>query len=242
MFFMGGSNLNFNVTGNVVINDAVDDDSPLGLPGGSYTAGAGNGATINLTGSGLLSMAGSSTSSIGFAVGNGATLGGTGTVGDVTLDASTGGSIGPGDSPGTLHAHSLTWRGGASPAGTGLKFQLGTSGNTANSDLMEMGTFLHKDTSTGSSFVFHFGDGTGAPTPGADYVLMSFATTTFSAGDFAYNYTGSLPGVTGTFSIGANPLATPVGGKGPVLNVPPNALMFHVNSTTPVRLQSFEVD
>jgi len=238
LFFMSGSIVNFNVAGNVVIDDAVDDDSPLALPGGSYTAGSGAGNTINLGGNGTLTMNGNG--SVGVVVANG-TLGGGGTVGDVELDAAADGYIAPGNSPGTLHAHRLRWKGGTSPTGGGIKFQLGSSSNPGNSDLMQMGTSLDKDTSTGSTYVFHFGDGTGTPTPGADYVLMSFATTTFSASDFSSNYSGALSNVTGTFSIGPNPAAAPVHGKAPAA-LPPNALMFHVNNPTPVRLQSFEVD
>ena len=121
-----------------------------------------------------------------------------------------------------------------------------SSSTPANSDAMQMATSLDKDTGAGSNtnFVFHFSDSggaNGAPTPGATYVLMSFATTTFSASDFSTSYTGGVSGFGGTFSIGPNPLAAPVNGKIQA-GVPPNALMFHVNSPTPVRLQSFEVD
>ena len=258
MFLMSSSNATFDITNTVTFADTVADDSASSLPGGTYTAGNGAGPTIAKNNTGTLifpagsNFAGSVTINGGLLRidgGGGAIdivsgdLGGTGTVGDVTLEtgdpagAPPNGSIAPGDSPGTLHAHSLTWKGAASPAHTGIKFQMGA--NQAGSDLMQMATTMNGNTTNGSNFNFHFSDGTGAPTPGTDYVLANFTTTNIALGNFHYDYTGAGGSVTGTFSI-VPATYRPNGGKAPAING--NALMFHVNSGTPVRLQSFDVD
>jgi hypothetical protein len=241
MFLMSGATVNFTVNGTVIVNDSVADDSASSLPGPGYTPGTGNGATINLDGNGILSLQGNDP--VAFVV-NAGTLGGTGTVGDITLNAGlNGGSIGPGDSPGTLKAKKLHWNGGSAANHTGIKFQLGNSASSNNSDLMQMSASLEKG--SGSVYVFHFGDGTGTPTPGATYTLMTFASTTFNtnASEFSFDYSGA-GAVTGSFSManvpgGPRPTRMPLDPKAPL---PPNALQFHVNNTTPVRLQSFEVD
>jgi autotransporter-associated beta strand protein len=255
IFLMSGSTTTFDVTNTMTISDDIADDSATSLPGGTYSAGNGNGAAITKTGTGLLVLSGTNTFTGGTTVMdgtvqvdgaieavtiNGGTLGGVGNVGDVQLNTgATGGSIGPGDSPGTLHLHSLKWKGAGASTHSGVKFQLGDSSSAGNSDLMQMAGALTKDTSGGSFYNFHFSDGTGAPTPGATYTLATFSTmSNFSPTDFHFDYTGAMGTLTGTFSMVNNDPATI---KPPNL-VPPNALMFHVTSGTPVRLQSFEVE
>jgi len=258
MFLMTGANTTFDVTGTMTIADAIADDSAVSLPGGSYTPGDGNGASITKAGTGTLVLTGANTFSGGTTINdgtvqvdgsvqavtiNGGTLGGVGDVGDVTLNtgagttSADGGSIGPGDSPGTLHAHSLKWKGAASPGHTGVKFQLGS--NQGGSDLMQMATTMTQAPASGPNFNFHFSDGTGAPTPGTDYVLANFTTTDIPLSGFKFSYTGAGGSITGTFSF-VPATYRPNGGKAPAING--NALMFHVNGGTPVRLQSFEVD
>jgi hypothetical protein len=259
MFMQSGSNTTFDITNTVTFGDAVADDSFGSLPGGTYTAGSGAGPTITKNSTGTLifpagsNFAGSVTINGGLLQvdGGGGTidilsgdLGGTGTVGDITLETgdpagvAPNGSIAPGDSPGTLNAHSLLWKGAASPSHTGIKFQMGT--NQAGSDLMQMATTMNGNTTNGNNFNFHFTDAAGPPTPGADYVLATFGTTDINVLNFHYTYTGTGGSITGTFSIGSNPLLAPVNGKAPTIGA--NALMFHVNNGTPVRLQSFDVD
>lgn len=153
-------------------------------------------------------------------VNNGGTLGGTGTVQGVTLNS--GGSIAPGDSPGVLHATSLTWNGDSA-----MKFELGATNSTADSDLLQLSGTLTKGSA--GTFTFQFSDGNGAPALNTTYTLITFAgPTNFAVGDFSYDYTGANPSLVGVFAI-----ADLGGGQ--------QALQFTA-TTTPVRLQSFEVD
>ncbi len=74
------------------------------------------------------------------------------------------------------------------------------------------------------AFEFRFGDGATPPSPGTTYTLVTFASQSgFSASDFTYVYTGSADALIGEFRLDAD------------------ALRFTVIST-PVELQSFEVD
>jgi hypothetical protein len=152
---------------------------------------------------------------IGDAVITGGILGGTGTVGNITLNAS--GFIAPGDSPGTLHGTSLAWNGGSA-----FNFQLGATNSTTDSDLLALSGALTKGSA--GTFAFHFSDGNGAPALGTTYTLITFASSSgFSASDFSFDYSGANAGLAGSF----------------VLN--PTNLEFTATAL-PVRLQSFTVE
>ncbi len=234
LFLMSGATTTFDIAGTYTISDSIADDSPTSLPGGSYTAGAGAGASITKQGAGTLILSGNSTyaggslvnagtlqvdGSIGDATVAGGTLGGTGSVGNIALNS---GAIAPGDSPGTLNGTSLTWNGGSA-----FNFELGATSSTGDSDLLALSGALTKG--SGSGFVFHFSDGNGAPTLNTVYTLITFTgPTNFIAGDFSYDYSGSDPSLVGTFAI--------------VDIAPPLQALQFTATTTPVRLQSFEVD
>ena len=146
---------------------------------------------------------------------NGGILGGTGTVGNITLNSS--GAIAPGDSPGTLNGASLTWNGGGA-----FDFQLGATNSTTDTDLLALTGNLGKGGA--GTWVFHFSDGNGKPTLGTTYTLITFGSNDgFSAGDFSYDYTGADPSLVGSFAVTANSVT-------------------FTTTATPVTLQSFEVD
>ncbi len=143
-------------------------------------------------------------------------LGGNGTIaGDVVLAPS--GTVAPGavGTVGELDGNAFTWQAGGS-----LAFQLGA--NNATSDhLVFAGSLARQGAGT---YRFDFSDGATPPTPGTTYTLITFANQSgFSPADFSYAYSGSLSALIGQFQLSAT------------------ALTFTVIST-PVELQSFEVD
>jgi hypothetical protein len=115
-------------------------------------------------------------------------LGGTGTVGAITLNS---GSLAPGNSIGTLSGSSFTWNNGGS-----LVFEL--SGLTSSDRLSLSGAFTK---GTGTGFTFDFG---GGGLDGGTYTLTSFGGTTFSQSDFVATNLGS--GLVGLFVLGATDL------------------------------------
>jgi len=153
-------------------------------------------------------------------VNTGGTLGGTGTITN-PVTVNSGGTIAPGDSPGTLNAASLTLNGDVAFA-----FQLGATTNPGDSDLLALSGALTKGTA--GTVTFHFSDGVGAPTLNTTYTLITFTQpTSFSVSDFAYDYVGANPALVGTFALVGS-------GNAQSLQFTP--------ITTPVRLQSFEVE
>lgn len=126
------------------------------------------------------------------AINDGGTLGGSGSVTSITLEA--GGSISPGNSAGhieSLAATSLIWNGGS-----GMKFELSPVGN--GSDQLQIASAFVKG--TGSGFTFDF---LGGGFDGATYSLVTFGSTIgFSAADFQFTNLGA--GLTGTFAMEPN--------------------------------------
>ncbi len=157
----------------------------------SYT-----GATV--VNAGTLLVAGSANSSAA-TVNSGGSLGGTGSVGSVTVNA--GGAIKPGSGGiGTLSTNNgnLVWNGETSGTFGQMKFELSNVGNT--SDVIALGVGM-LDKNTGSVFSFDF-QGTGLFN--TTYTLITFGSTDFLASDFSYTNLGS--GLTGTFAVNAGSL------------------------------------
>jgi hypothetical protein len=120
-----------------------------------------------------------------------------------------------------LNIASLTLNGNVAFA-----FQLGAAANPGDSDLLALTGALTKGAA--GTVTFHFSDGVGAPTLNTTYTLITFTQpTNFSVGDFAYDYAGANPTLAGTFALV---------GSGST-----QSLQF-TPITTPVRLQSFEVE
>ena len=205
LFLVSGASTTFDIAARYEIDDSIGDDSPASLPGGSYTAGNGVGATLVKQGPGTLVLAGANTYGGGTTV-NGGVLHVDGNIGDATInDAGTlagnggvghvvlndGGFIAPGGSPGTLSATDLKWYGGGA-----IDFMLGKEG--ASSDLLSLGAALVKGDNTG--FAFHFTQGSFAPTAGS-YTLIEFGSTTFDVSDFTFDFAPPLTALEGTFSI-----------------------------------------
>lgn len=185
------------IAGAILNNSGTNLTSLTKQGSGTWTLSGSNpytGAT-SITGGKLLvdgALTGSATT-----VDSGGTLGGTGTLLGITLN--TGGAIEAGTTTNDLAATSLSWKGEASNAFSQMKFELGSTANlgaAAESDKLTLSGAFTKDTSTGSVFQFDF-LGTGAT--GNTYMLASFGSTTFTAGDFSY--TGLASGLTGTFSV-----------------------------------------
>ncbi len=123
---------------------------------------------------------------------NGGTLGGLGTVGDITLES--GAKLAPGtDAPpftrGTLTGTSLFWNGGST-----LRFELSATDNT--SDKLSLGTgVLTKG--AGNGFAFDF---LGSGLAGQTYVLLTFGSHgAFTEPDFSFSNLAS--GLTGSFHL-----------------------------------------
>ncbi|HSC12596.1 MAG TPA: hypothetical protein VLC97_16605 [Rhodanobacteraceae bacterium] len=210
------------------IADDITDQSASGDP---RTRGLTKNGAGTLTLSGTNTYGGSTTVNAGtlivdgsivtpVTVNSGATLGGTGTITNaVTVNSA--GMIAPGDSPGTLNAGSLTLNGDVAFA-----FQLGATASASDTDLLALSGALTKGTP--GTVTFHFTDGNGAPTLDTTYTLITFTEpTNFSVSDFLFDYAGANPTLVGTFALA---------GTGSALS-----LQF-TPITTPVRLQSFDVE
>jgi autotransporter-associated beta strand protein len=182
-YFLGGKILT--VGGNnlsTVVSGPIQDLGHFGGNGGALTkTGSGK---LSLTGintytgattisQGILSVDGSITASSGVTIQSGGALGGSGTVPAITLQS--GGTIAPGDSPGTLHGASLIWNGGGA-----MSFELATP---SNSDQIALTGAL----SMGTSGVFPFTFIDEGIQINQTYNLISFSSTSFlSAADFTY--------------------------------------------------------
>lgn len=143
---------------------------------------------------GELALNGSFNSASSVTVESGARLTGTGTAGLITLYE--GAELAPGASPGTLFAEGLTWESGAT-----LAFELGDASSPGNSDLLVLNGDLDAGLGEGP-FLFEFTDGTGLPTLGATYTLITFDEALgFLESDFAYTYLGSRPDFSGSFVL-----------------------------------------
>lgn len=128
---------------------------------------------------------------------NGGILGGSGTVGGLTVNA--GGKAAPGNSIGTLSTNngSFVWNGESSSIAQML-FELNAGSNA--SDQLNLGTGMF-DKGTGSVFAFDFlGTGGG----GFTYTLINFGSTDFSVENFSY--TNLASGLTGSFILNDNSL------------------------------------
>ncbi len=140
-------------------------------------------AGLTIVQAGTLIVSGT-TGGIGTLVKSGATLAGTGTVGNVLLES--GALLSPGDTTlATLTAASLTWK-----AGGIARFDLGAA---ATADKIALSTGALTKSATGT-FAFDFA-GTGIA--GQTYTLATFSSTSFTAADF----TALNAGAPGTFFL-----------------------------------------
>jgi autotransporter-associated beta strand protein len=192
----------FNYAGNLTGNLGITKD-------GAGTQVLSAGATHSYTGAtvvnaGTLVINSNISTSSGIEL-NGGSIGGTGSIGNITLD---GGSLAPGNSIGLLNANDLTWNGGL------MAFELNSTDNSSD-QLNLAGAFLR---GSGSQFAFNFlGTGTGGQT----YTLVNFASSTFAGTDFSYsNLNSGLSGTFGlsgsnlTFTVVPEPRAALLGGLG----------------------------
>lgn len=113
-------------------------------------------------------------------VNSGATLGGSGIVGTITLN---GGMVAPGSSPGTLTAQNLYWQEG------GILFDLGPS--QAESDLIDVGG-LEGFGPTDYDYAFTFVDE--GWEVGETYTLITFVSSDIAIGDFTFTNGGGFAG------------------------------------------------
>lgn len=120
-------------------------------------------------------------------------LGGTGSAGNVHLQA--GGALAPGASPGTLSISSLLWDGG-----TTLEILLGAIPDEAHGSLVTVsGAFVRGEPGIHE---FVFTDGIGLPQAGNIHPLVTFQSAPgWEASDFSYVYTGSRSGFAGSFIL-----------------------------------------
>lgn len=173
----------------------------------TFDRGAGNSykgdTTIN--GGGLiLNNTWNSGSGLGLTIVNdGALLGGTG--GDFTgvsegVILNAGGQLSPGDAATTavesFNASTVTWNSDDNTAGMIFELSSGTSAD----QLIIAGAFAR---GSGESFIFDLTSVTSDTIVGTTYTLVTFASTDFSEGDFAYT---SSDGVEGYFSLHATSL------------------------------------
>ncbi len=163
------------------------------IKSGTGTLTVASGGNINVMGTvtvdaGNLMVNGSIGTGLGSVLVNtGGTLGGTGLIGPVTL---AGGTLSPGNSPGTITVADLLWQSGT------IVFDLGPT--QAQSDLIQTGVLYGE----GSSYVFDFQDN--GWLEGVTYDLIEFSgTSTLDVGDFSYLNTG---GFTGLFSTNSSTL------------------------------------
>jgi len=178
------------------------------ITGSGGVTQAGTGTTVleedhtytgaTLVSSGTILIDGSASASAA-TVNSGGTLGGSGTIGSITLNAN--GSLAPGN--GSLDTFStnngdLLWNGQASGSFAQLKFDLNTLNDS--SDRLALGSGI-LDKGTGSFFKFDF-LGTGGL--GFTYTLIEFGSTDFNVADFSY--TNLAAGLAGEFVLNANSL------------------------------------
>lgn len=149
-------------------------------------------------------------------VSSGATLGGSGSLGVVTLNA--GAKLSPGGDGGDakLGAASLRWPGGAS-----VEMDLGAA---ANSDKIVLSGALTKLAGSGFSFRFRLGPDYVGPTT---YDIVTFGSTNFTAADFST----SGP-VTGTFQLVGGTLRFMATAQRPTIAVPAVASPPPAGATT----------
>jgi fibronectin-binding autotransporter adhesin len=143
---------------------------------------------------GLLEVAGQTT---GVTADLGGVLTGTGISSGITLNF--GGAVAPGGRPGTLDSGPMTWNGNGA-----LSIELGPS--AASSDRLALSGALVKGTA--GTYNVSFGDAATPPVPGVTYTLVTFTSTTFSIGDFTFDYAGTGAGasMTGDFGLSADAL------------------------------------
>jgi autotransporter-associated beta strand protein len=200
-FQLSGSTSTISVDNNAVytISGTVNDGAGVGSltksGSGTLVLTASNGYTGGtLVAAGKLNVNGSISGST--TVSSDATIGGTGTVADVNILA--GGKFAPGASIGTLTGTSLVWNSNSTASAL---FELSNVDNTSDS-LSLSGTFSK---GTGTSFVFDFqNSGFSNGVSPTVYTLASFASTTFSQGNFSFVNLG--PGLAGNFILTSNVL------------------------------------
>lgn len=164
-----------NFAGNISGNGGLVKDSNGTLTLSGQTAFLG-GTTVN---AGTLLVNGSLSFGFGSAAVNaGATLGGSGLVGDVSLN---GGNLAPGNSAGTLTVADLLWTSG------NLVFDLGAT--PAQSDSLTVGALQ----GFASTYAFSFTNNDW--NIGATYDLVSFDSTTIAIEDFKFTNSNGLDGV-----------------------------------------------
>ncbi|WP_428307917.1 beta strand repeat-containing protein [Lacipirellula sp.] len=164
-----------NFAGNIAGNGGLVKDSNGTLTLSGQTAFTG-GTTVN---AGTLLVNGSLSFGFGSAAVNaGATLGGSGLVGAVSLN---GGNLAPGNSAGTLTVADLLWTSG------NLVFDLGAT--SAQSDSLTVGGLQ----GFASSYAFTFTNNNW--NVGTTYDLVNFASTTIPIADFKFTNSHGLDGV-----------------------------------------------
>jgi autotransporter-associated beta strand protein len=172
-----------NFAGNIAGNGGLAKESSGTLTVSGQTAFVG-GTTVN---AGTLIVDGSLSFGFGAAeVNSGATLGGSGMVGNISLD---GGNLSPGNSAGTLTAGDLLWTSG------NLVFDLGPT--SAQSDLLTVGAL--QGFSTNYAFTFVDLDWK----VGTTYDLINFVGSTIPIEDFAFT---NGNGFDGDFAYNGNTL------------------------------------
>jgi autotransporter-associated beta strand protein len=200
LFLMSGVTTTFEIAGVYTIDDAIADDSPVGVPAGqSYTPGNGGGEFVFKTGPGILVLNGANAYA-GLTSVLGGAIGGNGVV-PSAFYVDGAGALMPGDPSvhngvGTLATGPLNWA-----AGGAMDIQIGS--NQAGSDLLVVNGPLTKNGS--GTWHVNFGVGDNPPKPGATYTLIqSTDASAFAAADFAPAFDTSLDALAGTFSIAGN--------------------------------------
>ncbi len=231
---LGGDTLIKNTTGAAIQfsqalqgnNHSLVIDSPGGVAfnsaGGLTALTKTGGGTMTMTGTstytgatavngGTLNLSGSATSSA-FTISSGAQLMGTGSLGALTV--TSGGTLSPGASTGTLSAGNTTLQGGA-VFNWEVNHVAGTPGGTSGWDLLAISGSLTLDATSGNPLTIRLNSLNGSVaglaagfSSSANY-SFTFVTTTLGVGNFAANAftfdsTGFQNPFTGTWSVGLN--------------------------------------
>jgi autotransporter-associated beta strand protein len=180
---IGSANTSTTFSGEISGNGALTKSGP-----GTLTLSGSNTYTGTTTVSAGTLLVNGSLANSAVTVASGATLGGNGRIGNLTLNV--GGTLAPGNSPGTLTAESLDWQGGD------LWFELGA--DNSSSDYLSLTGGL---SGSAGSLAFTFLDH--GWQIGQTYDLIGFGSTTLAASQFTFTNSG---GFDGTFGYNGNSL------------------------------------